>query len=247
MDGEEWNFTAVGPEKRRLSGTLIRRLKQKFAPGGLLHYGQGKWYPGESLPRWALACYWRKDGLHIWNDESLFANDTKPYNHTQADAQRFITQLTQILGVKSRHIMPAYEDAWYYLWRERKLPSNVDPLASRLDDPEERARLVKVLRKAWRRSRAMCCRCSALKERRAVGPAARGFCETNIFSWFPAIRRSVCDCRWIRFRGLANQTTRSSMSPILSRRCRRCRIPEPAVSTLQARLSNQRFNRIINP
>jgi uncharacterized protein (DUF2126 family)/transglutaminase-like putative cysteine protease len=144
MDGEEWNFTAVGPEKRRLSGTLIRRLKQKFAPGGLLHYGQGKWYPGESLPRWALACYWRKDGLHIWNDESLFANDTTPYNHTQADAQRFITQLTQILGVKSRHIMPAYEDAWYYLWRERKLPSNVDPLASRLDDPEERARLAKV-------------------------------------------------------------------------------------------------------
>jgi uncharacterized protein (DUF2126 family)/transglutaminase-like putative cysteine protease len=144
MDGEEWNFTAVGPEKRRLSGTLIRRLKEKFGAGGLLHYGQGKWYPGESLPRWALACYWRKDGRPIWNDDALFADETKVYNHTESEAQRFITHLTQVLGVKARHVMPAYEDAWYYLWRERKLPTNVDPLASRLDDPEERARLAKV-------------------------------------------------------------------------------------------------------
>jgi uncharacterized protein (DUF2126 family) len=144
MDGEEWNFTAVGPDKRRLSGTLIRRLKEKFARGGLLHYGQGKWYPGESLPRWALACYWRKDGEPIWRDDSLFADETKILNHTEVEAQRFITHLTQVLGVKARHIMPAYEDAWYYIWRERKLPSNVDPLASRLEDPEERGRLAKI-------------------------------------------------------------------------------------------------------
>jgi uncharacterized protein (DUF2126 family)/transglutaminase-like putative cysteine protease len=152
MDGEEWNFTAVGPEKRKLSGTLIRRLKEKFGRGGLLHYGQGKWYPGESLPRWALACYWRKDGQPIWQDDSLYADETKVYNHTAVEAQRFITHLTQVLGVKSRHIQAAYEDAWYYLWRERKLPTNVDPLASRLDNPEERARLAKVFNQGLNRA-----------------------------------------------------------------------------------------------
>ena len=102
MDGEEWNFTAVGPAKRRLSGELIRRLKNKFAPGGLLHYGQGKWYPGESLPRWALACYWRKDGQIIWQDDSLFANESEDYHHTDKEAGRFITLLARILGGENR-------------------------------------------------------------------------------------------------------------------------------------------------
>jgi uncharacterized protein (DUF2126 family)/transglutaminase-like putative cysteine protease len=144
MDGEEWNFTAVGPEKRRLSGDLIRRLKKIFAPGGLLHYGQGKWYPGEPLPRWALACYWRKDGAKIWNDESFFADESVNYGHTEKEAERFITRLANVLAVKTRHVIPAYEDAWYYLWRERKLPTNVDPLASRLENKEERSRLARL-------------------------------------------------------------------------------------------------------
>jgi uncharacterized protein (DUF2126 family) len=144
MDGEEWNFTAVGPEKRKLSGELIRRLKKKFAPDGLLHFGQGKWYPGESLPRWALGCYWRKDGRLIWHDDSLFANEAVDYRHTDREAQRFIGQLARVLEVKPKHIMAAHEDAWYYMWRERRLPANVDPLKSRLEDKEERARIAKV-------------------------------------------------------------------------------------------------------
>ncbi len=144
MDGEEWNFTAVGPEKRRLSGELIRRLKGKFAPGGLLHFGQGKWYPGESLPRWALACYWRRDGQAMWSDDSLFAKEAVNYGHTAREAQRFITQLARILEIKPKYAIPAYEDAWYYMWRERRLPANVDPLESRLEDKVERARLSKI-------------------------------------------------------------------------------------------------------
>ena len=144
MDGPEWNTAALGPAKRTLAGALLRRLKDAFAPGGLLHYGQGKWYPGESLPRWALGCWWRRDGVPIWNDDRLIADETIDYGHTDDDAKRFIHALTRALDVSTDHILPAYEDAWYYLWRERRLPINVDPFRSQLKDEEERARLARV-------------------------------------------------------------------------------------------------------
>ena len=144
MDGAEWNTAALGVNKRKLAGSLIKRLRKQFAPGGLLHYGQGKWYPGESLPRWALGCYWRRDGVPIWKDDSLICDETTDYGHGNAEAQRFITLLTQVLGVDSRFVIPAYEDVWYYLWKERRLPTNVDPLASQLKDEEERVRLARV-------------------------------------------------------------------------------------------------------
>jgi uncharacterized protein (DUF2126 family)/transglutaminase-like putative cysteine protease len=143
-DGPEWNLTALGPHKRRLAGALVRLLRDRFAPGGLLHFGQGKWYPGELLPRWALGCYWRRDGEPIWEDAALVADDLTDFGVGPVEAERFVTTLAERLGVDPEHAIPGYEDAWYYLWRERRLPVNVDPFDARLEDPEERAHLARI-------------------------------------------------------------------------------------------------------
>ena len=144
MDGAEWNIAAVGPTKRKLSGELIKRLRKRFAPGGFLHYGQGKWYPGEPLPRWALGCYWRRDGEAIWTNPDLIADERVDYGYGRTEAKTFVNLLAANLGVAPEMAIPAYEDVWHYLWRERRLPTNVDPLESKLDDKQERSRLAKI-------------------------------------------------------------------------------------------------------
>src|SRR5262249_39629960 len=144
MDGAEWNVTALGVRKRELAGTLIKRLRKQFGSGGLLHYGQGKWYPGESLPRWALGCYLRARCVPLWKDDSLICDEAVSYGHGNPEAQRFIALLAQMLGVDGRFIIPAYEDVWYYMLKERRLPANVDPLTSELKSEEERVRLARV-------------------------------------------------------------------------------------------------------
>jgi len=142
-DAGEWNFDALGPTKRGRARELLGRLKERFAPHGLIHEGIGKWYPGEPLPRWILSCYFRRDGEPIWNHAALLSRDSRGVD-TVDDAAAFAKALAERLGVHKGHIVPAYEDAWYYLWRERKLPANVDPYNSRLDDELERARIAKV-------------------------------------------------------------------------------------------------------
>ncbi len=144
VDAPEWSTAALGGKKRVLSGELINRLRRIFAPGGFLHYGQGKWYPGESLPRWAMSCYWRKDGEPIWEDESLIADERQNYGHHADHAESFSRSLAERLGVDPKFTQPGYEDTWYYLWKERQLPVNVDPLKISLKDSEERKRVAKV-------------------------------------------------------------------------------------------------------
>ncbi|QDU93153.1 transglutaminase family protein [Lignipirellula cremea] len=144
MDGDEWMTVALGENKRKLSEELLQRLKKRFANGALLHYGQGKWYPGESLPRWALTCYWRRDREPIWRNPALQAVHGKNYGHTVETAQAFTAELAERLGVARDCAMDVHEDAWYYLWRERRLPVNVDVRHSKLEDIEERTRLAKV-------------------------------------------------------------------------------------------------------
>jgi len=143
-DGAEWNFTAMSHQKRILSGELIKRLRNKFAPGALLHYGQGKWYPGEPLPRYALAAYWRKDGVPVWKDDSLIADEAKDYGHGPKEAKELATRLAKTVGADPKHLIPAYEDAFYYTWKERRFPANVTPEKSNLKDRQERARIARI-------------------------------------------------------------------------------------------------------
>ena len=151
-DGAAWNSDALDPQnrdpgkpsKRTLAENLMFRLKEHYAPQGLLHFGQGKWYPGEQLPRWSLNCYWRRDGEPVWRNPALFARELSATAVDEAMAARFLARVGERLGVDTQWMMPAFEDAWYYLWRERRLPANVDPHDSRVDDPLERARLAKV-------------------------------------------------------------------------------------------------------
>lgn len=145
MDGAEWNTDALGPNKRKLASTLLSRLQQRFAPGSVLHHGQGKWYPGESLPRWAFFCFWRQDGAPVWRDPSLLAKEDAEHHYDHTHAQRFVHALAQRLGVSSDCALPGYEDAVYYLWKEGALPVNIDLLRHDLTDPEERRRLARIL------------------------------------------------------------------------------------------------------
>lgn len=144
MEGAEWNSAAVGPNKRRLSAALIKRLRHRFGKGGMLHYGQGKWYPGESLPRWAMACIWRTDGYPLWHNDELIADEGRDYGFSYHHARRFTRLLAEKLGVDPTWLMPAYEDIHYYLWKEQRLPINVDPKDPKIKDPEERSRLARV-------------------------------------------------------------------------------------------------------
>ena len=120
-DGAEWNTKAMGPDKRRLAIELYDRLKKKYAPQGLSHFGQGKWYPGEQLPRWSLNCFWRRDGEPIWTNPELLDNEKQDRGVTPGVAGLFLAGVAERLGLAPEHIFATFEDAFYYLWRERQL------------------------------------------------------------------------------------------------------------------------------
>ena len=146
-DGAEWNFTALSPQKRVLGAALLKRLRTRYAPGALLHYGQGKWYPGEPLPRWSLNAFWRKDAEPIWRDIQWIADEDKDYGFGAKEAHKFALALAHELSLDDAHLMPAHEDVAYHLWREKRLPVNVSPEDSKLKNAEERMRFTRLFEK----------------------------------------------------------------------------------------------------
>ena len=145
MESAQWNTAAVGEMKMERSQVLIQRLAERFAPGALLHFGQGKWYPGESLPRWAYSCFWRSDGEPIWSNPDLLGNIAEPGKATTLEAGEFLVEFADRLGVDGEHIRPAYEDVWHTIKDEQKLPVDVDPREYDLDASEDRRRLAHII------------------------------------------------------------------------------------------------------
>ncbi len=141
-DADEWNTAAVGPTKRQYADRLIRAMGKRFAPHGLLQHGQGKWYPGEPLPRWGYALYWRTDGEPLWHSPELIAGEQGDAGAEQAGT--FMRALCEELGVEGDYGQPIYEDPGEFMLAEQQLPENVEPGSERLDDPMERARLARV-------------------------------------------------------------------------------------------------------
>ncbi|HSG69426.1 MAG TPA: transglutaminase family protein, partial [Planctomycetaceae bacterium] len=145
MESPEWNTAAVGEMKQQKSVELIHRLRNRFAPGALLHFGQGKWYPGESLPRWAYTCLWRRDGEPIWSHPELLTDVSQKGKVTHEDAAEFMIEFAERIGVEKRWIRPAYEDVWHTIENEQRLPVDVDPRKFDLDSSEDRRRLARTL------------------------------------------------------------------------------------------------------
>ena len=145
-EAPEWNTDALGADKWRRAQHLLRELVGEFAPGAVTHHGQGKWYPGEPLPRWALTAFWRADGVPVWHNPALLADERTPPVPRDA-AGRFLIALAKSLGISSAFIQPAYEDPLYAVRHEHELPVNLCADDLDLDDPGRRGELARLLRR----------------------------------------------------------------------------------------------------
>ncbi|MDF1681568.1 transglutaminase family protein [Ponticaulis sp.] len=142
-DAPEWTTDAVGPEKRTYADQLIRRLKKKYAPNGLLTHGQGKWYPGEPLPRWAFTVYWRNDGEPLWRNPDLIQKEEEPASFTSEDAAVLAQTIATRLDLAPECAQPIYEDPAEIVLGESNLPINLDPEDPKLKKSEERRTLAR--------------------------------------------------------------------------------------------------------
>jgi uncharacterized protein (DUF2126 family) len=146
-EDKAWHHEALGGGKRLLGKDMLHRLRRRFADGGLHMFTQGKWYPGEILPRWAMPCFWRRDGEAMWRDPGLLADPDRPLGHTLITAETFLAALAERLGIPAAYVVPAREDTPYYLWKERKLPLHDEMMAADVFEKAERDRLQALMEK----------------------------------------------------------------------------------------------------
>jgi len=128
MDAPEWNTEANGREKFNLSQKLMRKLQQRFAPHGVMQYSQGKWYPGEELPRWAWNISWREDNEPLWENHELLVNEETGSKVSLEQAEKFVNTLATNMRVPTDNIVPACEDVRPSLKQLASKDGKFDPL-----------------------------------------------------------------------------------------------------------------------
>jgi len=141
MEGDEWNTTADSPAKRVRGFDLTQRLYRAFASGGLIWSGEGKWYPGEAVPRWAYGIFWRKDGYPVWRNLALLADPTVPGQADLEEPKKLIEAISHALGLGTESILPALEDVDYYRWKISTLPVDENVKDAKKKDSLERRTL----------------------------------------------------------------------------------------------------------
>ncbi len=147
MEGAEWNTTADSPAKRERAIDLTHRLREQFAPGGLVWFGEGKWYPGEPVPRWAYGVFWRKDGYPMWRSTQTMGDPSRPGTHTIEEVRRLGEGICEVLGIPMDCLMPALEDIDYYRWKASTLPHFEDVAEAEEDASLERRTIAKLVKR----------------------------------------------------------------------------------------------------
>jgi uncharacterized protein (DUF2126 family)/transglutaminase-like putative cysteine protease len=136
MTSAQWTVAADGPEKRQLANRLAAALADRFAKGGLVQRSEGKWYPGEPLPRWQIGLIWRSDGEQLWSDPALLADpfdSEKPDPGAAASAERLARTITADFGLPDEQLLPAFEDPLARLLAGLRQPAGPRPMF----DPEQ--------------------------------------------------------------------------------------------------------------
>lgn len=144
LESPEWNEAALGEQKLERSAELLSLLRDEFAPQGITAFAQGKWYPGEPTPRWALICHWRSDNDPIWRDTNRLASPGDGGAKID-DAEKMLRSLCDELNIDQSLMRALYEDPLYHLHLESLLPPKTALADLNLEDHDNRARLLKRL------------------------------------------------------------------------------------------------------
>lgn len=143
----EWHFTALSENKKKLGNDVFKKLSSRFGKGAFMHYTQGKWYPGEILPRWAMNAYWRIDEKPLIINEAAFADVEAKSEYTYDNVKDLANSVCEALGIDTSHVLSAFEDTAYYLWKDNRVPIEGELKSTDLFEDTERKRLQKIFDK----------------------------------------------------------------------------------------------------